>query len=189
MSTDSTEKLQKRIDALEKQVSRLKRGRGGRNIRKRSSTTVMGLPLYDIAMGADPARGERCGHARGFIAIGDIATGVLAMGGIARGVIAFGGVAIGGVSLGGCSIAVLAGFGGLAVGALAAGGLALGLVAIGGGAVGVVAIGGGAVGYYACGGGAFGQYVLSGSEQNPEAVNFFKQWLPGIRQLILPPPR
>ena len=78
------------------------------------------MPLYSIAMGPDPARGELRGHARGVIAIGDLATGVVALGGIARGLVAIGGLALGGD--------------------------ALGWVAVGGGAVGVYAAGGGALG-------------------------------------------
>lgn len=40
------------------------------------------------------------------------------------------------------------------------------------------AIGGGAVGYYAFGGGAFGKFVISAVQRSPEAVEFFKHWLP-----------
>lgn len=178
MSTDPADELQRRNSLDEQQHFSRMNQNGRRVIRQRSAQTVMGLPLYDISIGADPARGERRGYARGVIAVGDIATGVLAIGGVARGLIAFGGVAIGVVSLGGCAIGVLACLGGLAVGSIAVGGLAIGLIAIGGGAIGVVAVGGGAVGYYACGGGAVGKYVLSGLEQNQEAVNFFKHWLP-----------
>ena len=54
-------------------------------------------------------------------------------------------------------------------------------------ATGVVAVGGGAFGYYACGGGALGKYVISGMEQDPEAIRFFGQWIPGIDQLAQPP--
>jgi hypothetical protein len=49
--------------------------------RKRSGTVLFGLPLYDIAVGANPEAGEARGHARGIVAIGDIATGWLAIGG------------------------------------------------------------------------------------------------------------
>jgi hypothetical protein len=172
---DDLERLKQRVLALEEDVVALKsRGFAHKGIRKRSSRFWWGLPLYDIAMGPDSARGERRGHARGIIAIGDIATGVLALGGVARGVIAFGGVAGG----------VLLGIGGLSTGLLAVGGFAIGGVAVGGGAIGGIAIGGGALGYYAMGGEALGEHVISAMAQDPEAVRFFNDWLPGLRELL-----
>ncbi len=172
---DDSDSLKQRISALEQQVADLqKRGYPYRGIRKRSRRSFWGLPLYDIAMGPDPESGEMRGHARGIIAVGDIATGVLALGGIARGLIAVGGLAAG----------VLLGIGGLSVGLLAFGGLAIGGIAVGGGAVGGVAIGGGAFGYYAVGGGAFGEHVISGMKQDPEAIRFFNDWMPGFQPLF-----
>ncbi len=162
---DDSEQLKQRIAALEQEVAALKkRGYSYRGIRKRSNRLYWGLPLYDIAMGPDPEKGEMRGHAKGIIAIGDIATGVLALGGIARGIVAFGGLAAG----------LLLGIGGLSTGLLAFGGLALG----------GIAIGGGAFGYYAIGGGAFGRHVISGITQDPETVRFFSDWLPGLRSLF-----
>jgi hypothetical protein len=58
----------------------------------------------------------------------------------------------------------------------------MGGIALGGWAVGLVAVGGAALGYYALGGAAFGKYVFSAMERSPEAVEFFKQWIPGFRQ-------
>jgi hypothetical protein len=172
---DDSEQLKQRIAALEQEVAALKkRGYPYRGIRKRSNRYFWGLPLYDIAMGPDPETGEMRGHAKGIIAIGDIATGVLALGGIARGVIAFGGLAAG----------LLLGIGGLSIGLLAFGGLAIGGIALGGGAIGGIAIGGGAFGYYAAGGGALGKHVISGMAQDPEAVRFFSDWLPELRSLF-----
>lgn len=130
-----------------------------RAIRHTSEREFLGLPWLAIAIGPDPTTGERRGHARGVVAIGDIATGVIAIGGLARGVIALGGLAVGALS-----------FGGLAIGALAFGG-----AAIGGGAVGIVALGGAAVGHFAAGGAAAGTYVLSPFERSPEAVELFRQ--------------
>lgn len=174
---EDSEQLKRRIAALEQEVAALKKpGYPYRGIRKRSNRIYWGLPLYDIAMGPDPEKGEMRGHAKGIIAIGDIATGVLALGGIARGVIALGGLAAG----------LLLGIGGLSTGLLAFGGMAIGGIAIGGGAVGVIAIGGGAFGYYAVGGGAAGEHVISGMAQDPEAVRFFSDWLPGFRSLLCP---
>ncbi len=133
-----------------------------RGIRKRSKATLFGLPLLDIAMGPDPATGEMRGHARGIIAIGDMATGGFAFGGLARGLIAFGGLALGGLAIGGCAV---------------------GAIALGGAAVGGVAVGGGAVGYVALGGGAFGKYVFSGIRQSPELVDFLSRWIPALKSL------
>ncbi len=118
-----------------------------RTIRRTSEREFLGLPWLAIAVGPDAARGERRGHARGVVAIGDVATGVIAIGGIARGVIALGGLAFGGGALGG--------------------------IAIGGGALGIVAIGGAAAGHYASGGAALGTYTMSPLGQDPEAVRFF----------------
>jgi len=144
----------KRIDQNLQKMTQMMRG-----VRKQSSITIMGLPLYHIAMGPDIAAGQVRGHAKGIIAIGDIATGWLAIGGLARGIIALGGCALGLVALGGAAV----------------GGLA-----IGGGAFGIVALGGGAVGYYACGGGAFGAHVLSGMRQDPEMLDLLKRLVPGV---------
>ena len=141
-------------------------------IRKRSDYEYLGMPLWSVALGPDFAKGEMRGHAKGLIAIGDMATGVFALGGLARGVVALGGLAAGVVALGG-----------LAIGGLTLGGLAIGLVALGGGAVGWVAIGGAAAGYYAAGGAAFGTYVVSAMERSPEAIAFFSQW-EWLRELV-----
>jgi hypothetical protein len=162
--------LEKRIAELEGQVNALKRGGGAvgyaaRSVRRRSASTFAGLPLLDIAVGPDPERGEIRGHAKGIIAIGDIATGVLALGGVVRGIVAIGGLAFGVVSLGG-----------LSVGLGAIGGLAIGGVALGGGAVGGAAIGGGAIGHYACGGGVSGEHVIGPLERDPVAVEFFERY-------------
>jgi hypothetical protein len=157
--------LEKRVAELEREVTAL-RGRQFRGVRRRSSQTIAGLPLYEIAVGPDPDRGELRGHAKAIIAIGDMATGVLALGGLARGFVAIGGLALGAISLGGLSIAAL----------LALGGLAIGSVALGGGAVGGVAVGGGAAGYYACGGGAIGEHVIDARQRDPQAVEFFQRF-------------
>jgi hypothetical protein len=140
----------------------------GRGIRRQSKSKFYGLPLWEIALGPDLARGEFRGHARAIFALGDMATGWFAFGGLARGIVAVGGLALGVISFGGGAIGILVAFGGAAIGT----------VAIGGGAVGLVAVGGGAFGYYACGGGAAGVHTLSALRQDPEAINFFKQFVP-----------
>jgi hypothetical protein len=143
-----------------------------RSVRRQSSTEFFGLPLWAVAFGPDPSRGEIRGHARGIFAFGDMATGWFAMGGLARGIVAFGGLAIGLVS-----------FGGLAIGLLAAvGGGALGGIAFGGAAIGYVAVGGGAAGYYALGGAAAGAHTISALHHDPEAVEFFHRFLPWVTQ-------
>lgn len=102
---------------------------GLNGVRIRSDKTLFGLPLISIASG--PVANEKFGHARGFIAIGDVATGVIAIGGFARGIVA----------LGGCSIGAIA-FGGVVIGGVAVGGIAAGMIATGGVAIGLYAWGG-----------------------------------------------
>ncbi|MCI0363196.1 MAG: hypothetical protein L0Y44_12335 [Phycisphaerales bacterium] len=164
--------------------------------RYRSKATILGLPVIDIALG--PKHGQTRGKARGFIAIGDIATGWLALGGIARGFVAMGGLAVGVFSLGGLGVGLLTAAGGMAIGGLAAGGGAIGGAASGGGAVGYVAQGGGAIGYYARGGGAVGVHTVPMPPAQPsaEAQNafdsmswFFGAWPPsglsGFRSMMV----
>jgi hypothetical protein len=158
--------LQRRVEQLEQEVARLRGGAQFRGVRYRSSAAIGDLPLIAVSIGADPDRGEMRGHARGVIAIGDIATGVVALGGLARGLVALGGLALGGISIGGLSLGVLA----------AAGGVAIGSVAFGGAAVGGVAVGGGAVGSYACGGAAAGAHAVSALRRDPEGERFFRQY-------------
>ncbi|MGE5296326.1 MAG: zinc ribbon domain-containing protein [Solirubrobacterales bacterium] len=125
----------------------------------RSERELFGLPLVHIVggRGFDPVTG-RLRVAKGIIAVGPIAFGGLAMGGAAFGIFSFGGVALG-----------LTAFGGAAVGAL---------LAVGGAAIGAVALGGAAIGYYAFGGGVLGVHALGGNAQDPNLVEFFKNWFP-----------
>jgi len=164
--------MERRIRELEAEVARLRGARRG--IRIRTDFEIAGLPFIAIAAGPDPDKGEVRGHARGIVALGDIATGVIALGGIARGVVAIGGVAVGAISLGGLSLGAVA----------AVGGLALGGLALGGGAAGYGAVGGGAVGEYACGGAAFGTHVATPYRQDPEAIAHFARY--GLEGLCLP---
>ena len=166
---DNRDDLERRVAELEKKLATMQatalRGRT-QSVRKRASWGLGDLPFYDIAVGPDLARGEIRGHARGVIAIGDIATGFLALGGLARGVVALGGLAVGLLSIGGLSVGLLG----------AVGGLAIGTVAAGGGAAGGVAIGGATVGYYACGGAPAGIHALGPRQGDPEAEAFFKEY-------------
>jgi hypothetical protein len=145
-----------------------------KGIRRQSSQTLFGLPLWSIAMGPDWERGEMRGHARGIFAFGDMATGLFACGGLARGFVAIGGLAVGLFAFGGGAIGVLVAIGGGAIGGLA----------FGGGAIGVVAIGGGAFGYYALGGGAAGVHTVSALHQDPAAIDFFQQYFPWLIKLV-----
>jgi hypothetical protein len=140
--------------------------------RYRSKTTLLGLPLVAVAMG--PAPGERIGHARGIIAVGDKATGGIAIGGKARGVVAIGGLAMGLFSIGGLSIGLITAIGGAAIGGLAWGGLAMGVLVSGGLAMGYVASGGLAMGYYAVGGGPFGVHVAGPGRSDQAAVDMLQ---------------
>ncbi|MCG6920988.1 MAG: hypothetical protein LJF15_07890 [Acidobacteria bacterium] len=160
----SREELEARVEQLETELARV-RARSTRSVRKQAGWGLGNLPMWAVAVGADPERGEVRGHAKGIVAVGDIATGFVAVGGWARGIVALGGMATGLLTFGGLSIGVLA----------AVGGLAIGTFAFGGGAVGAVAVGGGAVGEYACGGGAAGTHVMSATRQDPEAEVFFRE--------------
>jgi hypothetical protein len=141
---DQIKQLIDEVRSLRAEIQELKRGprlpgrTSGGGIRKRSETTILGLPLYDIALGPDYDKGEMRGYAHGVIAIGDLATGVVAFGGVACGILSAGGLAIG----------LLGAAGGAAVGAFAAGGAAIGIVAVGGAAAGLVALGGGTYSVY-----------------------------------------
>ncbi len=155
------------VEVLERRRRRIE----GR--RYTSPVTVFGLPLVQIASG--PHEDEPRGHARGIIAIGDVATGWLAIGGRSRGLIALGGQAIGLIAFGGLALGLLT-FGGLSIGAVGAvGGMSAGGIAIGGWALGIVAQGGGAVGYYAEGASVKGLHVkpIVGAGGDPQAQRFF----------------
>lgn len=125
-----------------------------RTVRYVSQATLFGLPLLAIAQGAEHSRNEERGHARGIIAIGDVATGVIAIGGIARGLIAVGGVGFG--------LFTVAGVG-------------IGALVIAGVAVAQTALGGVAVGQYAKGGVAVGVRVISSKRVDQEAVDWFRR--------------
>src|SRR5262245_47649332 len=149
-------KLEKRLAILEDQTPAptvtVSRRKFRQCVRRRSKTEVLGLPLWEVALGPDLSRGQRCGHARAIFAMGDIATGVFAMGGIARGLFAFGGLAFGGLTFGGVSLGLVMALGGVAIGlGFSAGGLAVGTVAVGGAALGLFSIGGLAVGLHRIG--------------------------------------
>jgi hypothetical protein len=148
-------------------------------IRYNSETKFWGIPFISVAMGSNTEKGEMRGHAKGIIAVGDIATGILAIGGITRGVVALGGISVGVIALGGLSVGIVA-LGGLAIAlCLALGGCAIAPIAIGGCALGFISIGSLAIGYFAYGNVAYGVHVISLSFQSPEAVYFFDNYISG----------
>lgn len=138
-----------------------------KGFRFRTQATLFGLPLIDIAFGADEK--SKFGNARGIIAVGDIARGGIAIGGMAFGAVSYGGLSVGVCSIGGASIGLLTALGGMAV----SGGFA-----VGGGAVGTIAKGGGAVGYIASGGGVVGVH-RQGPGAPPDAIFDKLRWLLG----------
>ncbi|QDU46177.1 hypothetical protein Mal52_46760 [Symmachiella dynata] len=134
--SDSREDLEARVEKLEHELQVEQNShKAKKSVRARSHKKLLGLPLYDVAIGPDFESGEARGHAKGIFAIGDQATGVIAVGGIAQGGVAIGGLACGLLSLGGCAFGLLGVVGGVALGGFAYGGVAVGLKAIGGVAV------------------------------------------------------
>ena len=169
-------------------MSTLLAGRRMLSRRYESKTRVLGMPLVSIATGV--GEDGKPADAKGFFAMGDIATGVFAFGGLARGVVAFGGASIGGVTFGGLSLGTFAAFGGLAVAWLgsAVGGFAAGLLAAGGGAIGIVAQGGLAVGWLARGATAKGVHTWSSSSRGASAPDAATQALFDQYSWLVGPP-
>jgi len=141
--------------------------------RYRSTSTLFGLPLIDVAIGA--THSETKGTARGVFAIGDHAKGVVAIGNSAVGIVAVGGRAVGVFALGGIAIGLVSSWGGISVGAIAAGGLVLGLLSFGGICAGIVATGGVCIGLYAAGGApiVIGQSLTSTWASPTDVFNMF----------------
>lgn len=139
-------------------------------MRYRTTKTLWGLPLIDIASGPDPCIGEATGRAKGIIAIGDVATGVVAIGAFARGIIAIGCVCIGVISLGVASLGLLLAVGGcVGIASIAVGGSAIGVVAHGSNAIGLIAWGVSSIGYYYASGGPY--YCLQAIDcHNSESI-------------------
>jgi hypothetical protein len=150
------------------------------SIRYSSARHVFGKPLVDIAWGPDKSRGETYGHAKGFIAIGQMASGPIAIGIISYGILSFGLLSLGIISFSWIMGLGVVTFSGLAFGIIAFGGAAFGFIALGGMAVGYLAIGGFAIGQYALGGFAIGRYILSATHSDPEVFNFINQYAPWL---------
>jgi hypothetical protein len=139
-----------------------------RGIRRRSSVRLAGLPVYEIAYGPDPFGGESRGHAKGIVAVGNVATGWVAVGGHARGGLAVGGTAVGGIAVGGVSAGLIA-VGGAAAAALAVGGVAAGLWAVGGVALGLLKAVGGTE-----------RQITAGHRRGRPGTSVFKRPLTGV---------
>jgi hypothetical protein len=140
----------------------------------KSHLKIGALPLVHITLGVNPETGKRI-WAKGVIAIGRKAAGIIAIGQLAIGVI----------SIGQLSIALLIALGQLSIaGLFAAGQGSVGAVAIGQAAGGLVAIGQFAAGFYALGQFGTGKFVLSTHIRDPQAVNFFKSLLDGLKTLV-----
>ncbi|MBI2299608.1 MAG: hypothetical protein HYU66_11820 [Armatimonadetes bacterium] len=98
---------------------------------RRSSTEILGWPLWHIATGRDPLTGK-ARWARGWYARGQCAEGLVAVGQLSHGWFAIGQCAWGLVALGQAAFGVISGVGQLALGALyGLGQLAVGLVSAG----------------------------------------------------------
>jgi hypothetical protein len=114
---------------------------GGGAVRVVSKTRILGVPLFAVAYGVDPASGQKRGVAKGLVAVGNVAVGIVAVGDMAVGVVPVGAVAVGVLPVGAVSVGMFA-VGGLAFGLAALGGVAVGGVAIGGLAFGIRVLGG-----------------------------------------------
>jgi hypothetical protein len=125
-----------------------------RTIRYTSTMRLGKWPILAVAFGSDFSRNESRGHARGIIAMGDVATGFIAIGGLARGVIAVGGVAAGFVTVAGV------GFGALVIAGVA---------------IAQTAFGGVAIGHYAKGGATIGAHVVSSERTDHSAAVWFSR--------------
>jgi hypothetical protein len=164
---------------------------GRPTIRWESERQFVGKPLISIAFGPDAAAGEKYGHARGVVAIGEIASGFLAIGTVLScGVLSFGFVSLGVLTFCGIGLGAVC-FSGLAVGVIAVGGVAIGVVSLGGLAIGYVGVGGLSIGYYSVGEMAIGKYIITESFQDPVAVEFLEDRLPwlmnSVRATLLAP--
>jgi hypothetical protein len=123
-----------------------------RTIRYSSSLRLLGWPMLAVAQGPNASKNETRGHARGVVAVGDVATGVIAIGGLARGLFAIGGVAVGLITVAG---------------------VGFGAFVIAGVALAQTAFGGVAIGQYAKGGAAVGPHVISSKRADETAAVWF----------------
>jgi hypothetical protein len=131
----------------------------------RSNTIIFGLPLVHFTRGKCPETGKRI-VAKGFIAVGRMATGVVAVGQLSAGIIAFGQAGFG-------LLFCLAQAG---MGIVAAGQLAVGAwFGAGQLATGFTAIGQLALGKYVLAQMGFGRYLWTSGHSDPIAVRHFQE--------------
>lgn len=129
----------------------------------KSKQTFFGYPLVHIAFGRDAQNRIR----------------------VAKGVIAIGQFGIGLITIAQFGIGILFGFGQVIVGLTGLAQFAItGIFGIGQFATGYVAIGQFALGYYALAQAGFAKYLWSTGTTDPEAVEFFRQLLQGVRDFL-----
>ena len=132
----------------------------------KSRATFLGLPLVHVNIG-HRIPGEPLRRAKGWIAIGEVATGFFAFGAFAAGVIAWGGLAFGGLV-----------WAGLGMGLVTFAGASIGVLATGGVAIGIGALGGLGIGMYVHAAKAIGMYTSTDGATNEAVLAFFQQWMP-----------
>ena len=143
---------------------------GGSYAEFRSHQQWFGWPLIHVTRGICPETGRRK-TARGIVALGRIAIGVISVGQVAAGVFALGQVGVG----------LLLGLGQFSMGMVCIGQAALaGLFGLGQFATGIVAIGQFGFGEYVLAQFGVGSHVIDMGGADPQAVDFFKQFIPGM---------
>ena len=131
-----------------------------------SERRLLGLPLIHIHVGPR-VPGQPLRRARGWLAIGEIATGVVAIGPFAAGVVSLGAFALGGLALAG-----------VALGGVTFGGVSVGILATGGMAAGIGVFGGMGAGIFGRAGLGLGPHVLSDGRLDGAARHFLGRWMP-----------
>ena len=140
----------------------------------RSHATVFGLPLLHFTRGRCPETGRRV-VAKGFFAIGRMATGVIAIGQASAGIIAFGQASLGLLFCLAQASAGLVAIGQVAIGAyFGAGQLTTG----------ATAIGQLAIGKYVLAQIGFGPYLWTPEHADPAAVQYFQEMWTWFRSLL-----
>jgi hypothetical protein len=135
----------------------------GRGFEWKSKQTFYGYPLVHIAFGRDAQNRIR----------------------VAKGVIAIGQFGIGLITFAQAGIGVLFGFGQFILGLTGLAQFAItGLFGIGQFATGYVAIGQFALGYYVLAQLGFAEHLWSSGVQDPEAVEFFRQMLQSVKDIL-----
>jgi hypothetical protein len=141
-----------------------------------SHARVGAWPLVHITLGRSPETGRRK-MAKGIIAIGRIALGVLPIGQLAIGVFPIGQLSLGlGLALGQGAFSALVSIGQVAVAPV----FAAGQIAVAYAAIGQLALG-----CYCIAQAAVGVHVWTMKVKDPEALEFFLNLFPFLKQIIL----